>query len=146
MKRMSKENIQRCILLGMPGVMTPSVIENVVEVSDIPVSDTDKDKLFDSIYSVDPVTGRVKNALPVLLSDKVDLKVKDFVMKNLGRQTVGREIPQGMSDDDVEYFERGQYETQAEYISRISARLDKYKEMNLLAAESRKLNDLNKNE
>lgn len=144
MKYMSVDNSNRAKLFGMPGMLeyVPLDFQEV----ESPVSDNDKDKLFDSIYSVHPGNGRVQNALPVLLSDKVDPKVKDFVMKNLGRQSVGREIPQGMSDDDVEYFERGQYETQAEYISRISARLDKYKEQNLLAAESRKLNDLNKNE
>lgn len=89
----------------------------------------EKDTILSVIYAPDPRTGLPNNEYCIYLSNKTNPAVREFISQNLLQPTSGRNHIPCDFNEDMSEFTRGEYETNFEYIQRVSKRLDELKKV-----------------
>ena len=97
---------------------------NPVEVPDYIAPDDELDRVFNEIFSVDPVTGAPRGDVAYYLSSDGNPQIKDWLMNNLLKPTSARRGNPDVSDDMIEEFSKHSDESSLGYISRIRGILD----------------------
>ena len=97
---------------------------NPVEVPDYIAPDDELDRVFNEIFSVDPVTGAPRGDVAYYLSSDGNPQIKDWLMNNLLKPTAARRGNPDVSDDMIEEFSKHSDESSLGYISRIRGILD----------------------